>query len=79
MIERMSPDRAENLLRDESFVNELNHLEKSQLDIILTSNEYDIDKRENAYRMIKALQLVRSHFESIAMSKQIDRKRWKIL
>lgn len=79
MSDLSKAERAENLLRDELFTNELNVLEQTQLDIILTSNEYDIDKRENAYRMIKALQLIRTHFESIAASKQIERKRWKIL
>lgn len=75
----MRSERAEGLLRDELFSNELDIIEQTQIDIILSSDEYDIDKRENAYRMVKALRLIRSHFESIAATKQIERKRWKIL
>jgi hypothetical protein len=29
--------------------------------------------------MIKALSVIRSHFQSIADTKEIERKRWKIL
>lgn len=75
----MSPEQAANLLRDDYFKAELDKLRQQEIDTIVNSRLDDIDKRENAYRMIKALQLIRTHFESIAASKQIERKRWKIL
>ena len=74
----MNPDRAANLLRDEEFVAELNKLHDQFLTQIVNSAEQDIDARENAYRMIKAIQVIRTHFQSIADTKEIERKRWKI-
>ena len=75
----MNPERAANLMRDEEFVSELNKLHDLQIQTIVNSLEHDVDVRENAYRMIKALSVIRSHFQSIADTKEIERKRWKIL
>jgi hypothetical protein len=75
----MNPERAANLMRDEEFVAELNKLHDLQIQTIVNSLEHDVDVRENAYRMIKALTVIRSHFQSIADTKEIERKRWKIL
>ena len=58
---------------------ELNKLHELQIQTIVNSLEHDVDVRENAYRMIKALSVIRSHFQSIADTKEIERKRWKIL
>jgi hypothetical protein len=66
-------------MRDEEFVSELNKLHDLQIQTIVNSLEHDVDVRENAYRMIKALSVIRSHFQSIADTKEIERKRWKIL
>ncbi len=75
----MNPERAANLMRDEEFVAELTKLHDLQIQTIVNSLEHDVDVRENAYRMIKALSVIRSHFQSIADTKEIERKRWKIL
>ncbi len=75
----MNPERAANLMRDEEFVAELTKLHELQIQTIVNSLEHDVDVRENAYRMIKALSVIRSHFQSIADTKEIERKRWKIL
>jgi len=75
----LNPERAANLMRDEEFVAELNKLHDLQIQTIVNSLEHDIDARENAYRMIKALSVIRTHFQSIADTKEIERKRWKIL
>jgi hypothetical protein len=75
----LNPERAANLMRDEEFVSELNKLHDLQIQTIVNSLEHDVDVRENAYRMIKALSVIRSHFQSIADTKEIERKRWKIL
>jgi hypothetical protein len=66
-------------MRDEEFVAELTKLHELQIQTIVNSLEHDIDARENAYRMIKALSVIRTHFQSIADTKEIERKRWKIL
>jgi hypothetical protein len=75
----LNPERAANLMRDEEFVAELTKLHDLQIQTIVNSLEHDVDVRENAYRMIKALSVIRSHFQSIADTKEIERKRWKIL
>jgi hypothetical protein len=75
----LNPERAANLMRDEEFVAELNKLHDLQIQTIVNSLEHDVDVRENAYRMIKALSVIRTHFQSIADTKEIERKRWKIL
>jgi hypothetical protein len=66
-------------MRDEEFVAELTKLHDLQIQTIVNSLEHDVDVRENAYRMIKALSVIRTHFQSIADTKEIERKRWKIL
>jgi hypothetical protein len=66
-------------MRDEEFVAELTKLHELQIQTIVNSLEHDVDVRENAYRMIKALSVIRTHFQSIADTKEIERKRWKIL
>ena len=75
----MNPDRAANLMRDEEFLAELNKLHDQFLTQIVNSIDHEVDVRENAYRMIKAIQVIRTHFQSIADTKEIERKRWKIL
>jgi hypothetical protein len=75
----LNPERAANLMRDDEFVAELTKLHDLQIQTIVNSLEHDVDVRENAYRMIKALSVIRSHFQSIADTKEIERKRWKIL
>lgn len=75
----MTPERAANLMRDEEFTGELDKLSQSYLSLIVNSSEHDIDERENAYKMIRAISVIRTHFQSIADTKEIERKRWKIL
>ena len=75
----MTPERAANLMRDEAFTGELDKLSQSYLSLIVNSSEHDIDERENAYKMIRAISVIRTHFQSIADTKEIERKRWKIL
>ena len=75
----MTPERAANLLRDDEFNAELKKLNDSYIAQIINSQEHDVDIRENAYRMIRAISVIRAHFQSIADTKEIERKRWKIL
>ena len=75
----MTPERAANLLRDDEFNAELNRLNDSYIAQIINSQEHDVDIRENAYRMIRAISVIRAHFQAIADTKEIERKRWKIL
>ena len=73
----MTPERAKLLLAE--LTEELDKLEAGYLDSIKNSLEHDLDMRENAYRMMKAIAVIKTHFQSIADTKEIERKRWKIL
>jgi len=75
----MSPERAANLLRDDEFVRELDSLKQGFVDRIVNSSDLEIDARENCYRMIRAIDLIKSHFQAIADTTEIRSKRWKIL
>jgi len=75
----MSPERAANLLRDDEFVMELNSLKQGFVDRIVNSSDQEIDARENCYRMIRAIDLIKGHFQAIAETTEIRSKRWKIL
>lgn len=54
-------------------------IEQSQIDIIVNSAPHEIDEREEAYRMQRAVKAIRAHFQSLAQTDKIDSKRWKIL
>lgn len=75
----MSPERAANLLRDDEFVRELDSLKQGFVDRIVNSSDQEIDARENCYRMIRAIDLIKGHFQAIAETTEIRSKRWKIL
>lgn len=64
---------------DDSFRNELNYIRQIHLDVITSSNDDEIDKREAAYKMIRAIDQIYSHFQAIAETTEIRSKRWKIL
>jgi|TARA_R100000664_G_C2741193_1_gene129646 hypothetical protein len=72
-------ERASNLLNDDFFANQLKKLMGSYYDIIGNSGAFEYEERENAYRMIKAIQAIESHFESIASEKAIFNNKLKIL
>ena len=74
----MTPERAANLLRDDEFVNELNSLKQGLVDRIVNSSDHDVDARENCYRMIRAIDLIKGHFQAIAETTEIKAKRMKI-
>ena len=71
--------RAKNLISDEFFMGELEALKNAELAVIVNSQPHNIDEREVAYLKINALQSVLGHFESMAATKRIEQKKWKIL
>ena len=77
MIDRAA--RANNLLMDEFFNEEMGKIIQNETNTIVHSNPEDIDQREEAYRTVRAVKAIRSHFESIAAKKMMDKKRFKIL
>lgn len=71
--------RAKNLLSDEFFVGEIETLKNLELAKIVNSQPHDVDVREFAYMRINALQSVLAHLESLSVTSEINKKRWKIL
>lgn len=70
---------AENLLNDDFFKEVMNDLKNQQISAILNTNRDGIDDRENAYLVIKTLELIEGHLKAMAAEKQIRDKRFKIL
>lgn len=75
----MTPERARNLLLDDTFTGELDYLRQIHVDVITSSSDDEFDKREAAYRMIRAIDQINSHFQAIAETTEMRSKRWKIL
>ncbi len=73
------PQLAKNLINDDFFKEEIANLKQIEINVILNSLPEELDKREIAYSKINAIQSVLTHFESIANTKLIEQKKWKIL
>lgn len=72
-------ERAKTLLTDDWFKGELDNLRQQFIEEILNSRESDIDEREKSYLKVRFLDAIIAHFQAIADSDQIVKKRWKIL
>lgn len=71
-------ERANHLVNDDFFKDEIALLKKSCIDQIVNSRFEDIEVRESSYQLIRGIDAIVNHFTSIADQKQIDVKRWKI-
>jgi hypothetical protein len=71
--------QAKNLLNDPFFMGEIEALKELELKTIVNSQPDQVEEREFAYNRLNALQSVITHFESIAATSEIVKKRWKIL
>jgi len=71
--------QAKNLLNDPFFIGEIEAMKNAELNAIVNSLAHQVEEREFAYNRINALQSVITHFESIAATSDIVKKRWKIL
>jgi hypothetical protein len=72
-------DRAQTLLNDEWFQEEIESIRKSLISTLTNSDETDIDVRERCYLKLRVLDEIIGHFSSIASSDQLVKRRWKIL
>ena len=70
---------ARNLLDDDFFKEVLNNLKNEQISVIINTSAEECDRREDAYRHIKTLELITGHLEGIASETVIKEKKWKIL
>lgn len=71
-------ERAQYLITDDFFKEQIASLKKSCIEQIVNSRFEDIETREAAYQMIRGIDAVVNHFTSIAAQRQIDEKKWKI-
>lgn len=70
---------AKNLLNDDFFKEVLNNLKNEQISVIINTSAEESDRREDAYRHIKTLELITGHLEGLASETLIKEKKWKIL
>ena len=70
---------AKNLLDDDFFIEVIDNLKKEQISVIINTNMEESDRREDAYRHIKTLELITGHLEGLASETMIRDKKWKIL
>lgn len=70
---------AQRLLDDDFFKKVMDDLKNQQISAILNTNRDGIDERENAYLVVKTLELIEGHLKGLAAEKQIRDKRFKIL
>jgi protein tyrosine phosphatase len=70
---------AKNLLNDDFFKEVLNNLKNEQISVIINTSAEESDRREDAYRHIKTLELITGHLEGLASETVIRDKKWKIL
>ena len=70
---------AKNLLNDDFFKEVLNNLKNEQISVIINTSTEECDRREDAYRHIKTIELITGHLEGLASETVIREKKWKIL
>jgi len=70
---------ARNLLDDDFFIEVIDNLKKEQISVIINTSAEESDRREDAYRHIKTIQLITGHLEGLASETVIRDKKWKIL
>ena len=70
---------AKNLLNDDFFKEVIDNLKKEQISVIINTSAEECDRREDAYRHIKSIELITGHLEGLASETVIRDKKWKIL
>ena len=79
MDKHLKAQWAKNLLNDDFFKEVIDNLKKDQISVIINTSAGESDKREDAYRHIKTVELIIRHLEGIASETLIKEKKWKIL
>ena len=70
---------AKNLLNDDFFKEVIDNLKNQQISVIINTSAEECDRREDAYRHIKSIELITGHLEGLASETVIKEKKWKIL
>lgn len=63
--------KAEQLLKNEILIDAFEKLEIEYLSIIKNSEIADVEVRENAYRLMRSLQLLQRHLETVVSTGKI--------
>ena len=79
MDKQLTAQWARNLLNDDFFKEVIDNLKKQQINVIINTSGEESDKREDAYRHIKTIELITGHLEGLASETIIKEKKWKIL
>jgi hypothetical protein len=79
MDKHLKSQWAKNLLSDDFFIEVIDNLKKEQISVIINTNADEINKREDAYRHIRTIELITGHLEGLASENLIKEKKWKIL
>ena len=79
MDKQLTAQWARNLLNDDFFIEVIDNLKKQQISAIINTSGEESDKREDAYRHIKTIELITGHLEGLASETLIKEKKWKIL
>jgi hypothetical protein len=79
MDKQLTAQWARNLLNDDFFKEVIDNLKKQQISAIINTSGEESDKREDAYRHIKTIELITGHLEGLASETLIKEKKWKIL
>ncbi|QDP65663.1 MAG: hypothetical protein GOVbin707_14 [Prokaryotic dsDNA virus sp.] len=69
--DRANGQKAELLLKNEILINAFVELEKQYLEIIKNSEIADVEVRENAYKLMRSLQLLQRHLETVVSTGKI--------
>ena len=70
---------ANNLLRDDYFIDMMEELRGMEIAKFLNSGYGDIETREEAYLRLRVLESIDNHIQGLADQKLIDEKKLKIL
>jgi len=72
-------DWANNLLRDDYFIDMMEELRGMEIAKFLNSGYEDIETREEAYLRLRVLESIDNYIQGLADQKLIDEKKLKIL
>lgn len=78
MSKKEQVSKAKSLLENDFFKEEIKKIRQLYLEQIANTSHEQIEEREDLYRMVRAVEKVISHFESLAMDIKIEEKKWRI-
>jgi hypothetical protein len=74
----MTPTQANELLEKTEFLKEIEKLIADKLLAFVNTKEYGYEERESIYKSVKAMEQLRDHFESLALTDKIKKSKFFI-